>query len=878
MRSWRFSGAAARAWYIKRGIGRWAGWWRSKMLRDADRAQPQALLRFRLEAETLARLHHPNIVQVYEVGSAGGRPFFAMECVEGGTLSARLTGGQPQPARDSAALVEALARAVHAAHQAGVIHRDLKPANVLLAEGPSDRTFGIPKISDFGLAKRVQVDTSLTRTGVVMGTPGYMAPEQARAEDKEVGAACDVYALGSILYHLLTGRPPFVGPRAMDVLLQVVHDEPVSVRRLFPQAPRDLETICLKCLHKEPRRRYATAAALAEDLRRYRDGRPLLARPTPVWERAWKAARRRPVVATLIAACTVALLLLAGGGAYYNTRLTAALMASDRNAQNAAGQARRADEKAAAARAAQKNADDEAAVARAAGKKEAEEAAEAKRQQALSLDAYRHLVFDVQNSMSGKPGLIELKKKLLQTAVEGLRAVVQGEKSPIRDQTQAAAHFQLATLFAEADDLTDAEKEFEACRTIAEELGHDAAAQELLCRVYAGLADTLRRAGRTDDAVGACRKEIEQARAWLRDEPGSAAAHEHLAEACDWAADAAMQGRRLDEVKDWNRRLEETAEEWHKADPKSNRARFYLGSADERRGRMLVISGDLAAARDAFHEARAVLDEVLAAEPGDETYTSASRELDVDYGETLSRLGDAAGAQPYFQRGADYYWNQRQSGADDPQDFVNELLASRSFTDCAAAHQRLFHFDEALLWYGRAAEPLLPFQHRPPSPDAAEAVRQRLAEIQGRATFCKATVQALQDPSIASRVVPASEGQALLALRACVFMSQGRTEEAQKAVDLLDGIRPKNADEYYGLAVAYATGAAGVLPAKAPDAYSAEEKALRKRFVDGALTALDRAAASGYKDVESLKTEPRLEPLRQEPAFRALMERLGKSP
>ncbi len=429
-------------------------------------------------------------MQVYEVGSAGGRPFFAMEHVEGGTLSSRLAGGQPQAARDSAALVEASARAVHAAHRAGVVHRDLKPANVLLAAGPAEGTFGTPKISDFGLAKRVQVDTSLTRTGMVLGTPGYMAPEQARAEGKEVGPACDVYALGSILYHLLTGRPPFVGPRPMDVLLQVVHDEPVSVRRLFPQAPRDLETICLKCLHKEPRRRYATAEALAEDLRRYRDGRPVLASPTPPWERAWKAARRRPAVATLIATCAVALLLLLGGGAHYNARLAAALKASDDNA-------RRADEKAAAAQAAQKRANDEAAAAHAAMKKEAEEAAEAKRQQALSLDAYRQLVFDVQNSMSGKPGLIELKKKLLQTAVEGLRAVGRGEESPIRDQTQAVAHLHLATLFAEADDLADAEKQFEECRTILEELAHaephGAAAPELLCRMYAGLGDTLRR-------------------------------------------------------------------------------------------------------------------------------------------------------------------------------------------------------------------------------------------------------------------------------------------------------------------------------------------------------------------------------------------------
>ncbi|HVS34287.1 MAG TPA: protein kinase, partial [Gemmataceae bacterium] len=398
-----------------------------KMLRYAEQADPPTLLRFRMEAETLARLRHPNIVQVYEVGSAGGRPFFAMEHVEGGTLSGRLNG-QPPPARDAAALMEAAARAVHAAHQAGVVHRDLKPGNILLTWAP-DGSFGTPKIGDFGLAKRVQVDSSLTRSGAVLGTPGYMAPEQARAGAKEVGPACDIYSLGSILYHLLTGRPPFVGARPMDVLLQVVHDEPVSVRRLFPQAPRDLETICLKCLHKDPRRRYATAEALADDLRRYRDGRPVLARPTPSWERAWKAARRRPVVATLATACTTALLLLLGGAAYYNAQLSAALKQSD-----------------------------------AAEKKEAEEAQEAKRQQELALDAYRNLVFDVQDSMSRKPGLIELKKKLLQTAAMGLKAVAQGDKSQARDRTQTEAHYRLAMLFGEAEDLADAEQQLELSR------------------------------------------------------------------------------------------------------------------------------------------------------------------------------------------------------------------------------------------------------------------------------------------------------------------------------------------------------------------------------------------------------------------------------
>ena len=456
------------------------------MLREGEHAQPQSLPRFRLEAETLARLRHPNIVQVYEVGSAAGRPFFAMEYVEGGTLSARLRG-QPQPARDAAALVAVLAQAVHAAHQAGVVHRDLKPSNVLLAEAKAEETFGTPKISDFGLAKRVQVDCSLTRTGMVLGTPGYMAPEQARAEGKEVGPACDIYALGSILYHLLTGRPPFVGPRPMDVLLQVVHDEPASVRRLFPQAPRDLETICLKCLHKEPRRRYLSAEALAEDLRRCLDGRPVLARPTPPWERAWKAARRRPVVATLVVACSIALLLLLGGGAYYNALLAAAVKKSDEKALAASVAEKKASEEAAAARTAEKaaqvnaveterqrglaltaekKASEEAAAARTAGKKAADEAAaartaeqaaqvnaaEAERQRGLALEAYEKLVFEVQDKLGHTATTQSMRQALLKTAADGLKEMAKEGDETAPDRVQAAAHMKIGRILYTIND------------------------------------------------------------------------------------------------------------------------------------------------------------------------------------------------------------------------------------------------------------------------------------------------------------------------------------------------------------------------------------------------------------------------------------------
>jgi serine/threonine-protein kinase len=258
--------------------------------------------RFLAEAEAVARLQHPNVVQIHEVTEHNGLPCFSLEFCPGGSLAARLAG-TPLPPAEAARLVEGLARAVQAAHEAGIVHRDLKPANVLLTAD------GTPKITDFGLAKQLD-QAGRTGSGAVVGTPSYMAPEQAAGKGKEVGPAADVWALGAILYECLTGRPPFRAATLAETLLQVLSEEPVPPGRLLPKLPRDLETICLKCLQKEQRKRYATADALAEDLRRFQAGEPIRARPVGRLERGWKWARRNPAVAGLAAAVGAALLLV----------------------------------------------------------------------------------------------------------------------------------------------------------------------------------------------------------------------------------------------------------------------------------------------------------------------------------------------------------------------------------------------------------------------------------------------------------------------------------------------------------------------------------------------------------------------------------------
>jgi tetratricopeptide (TPR) repeat protein len=281
-----------------------------KMIRAGAHAGAERRARFQREAEAAARLQHPNIVQIYEVGEHDGLPYLALEFVEGGSLDRKL-GGAPQPPGEAARLVETLARAMEAAHAQGVVHRDLKPANVLLTRD------GVPKVTDFGLAKRLDVDRGQTQQGEILGTPSYMAPEQGLGKPDGIDPRADVYALGAVLYEMLTGRPPFRAETQFDTVLMVLTEEPVPPRRLQPKVPTDLETICLKCLQKGPRKRYASALELADDLGRFLRGEPIRARPVSAGERALKWARRHPGRAALAATAFLAVLGGACGAVFY---------------------------------------------------------------------------------------------------------------------------------------------------------------------------------------------------------------------------------------------------------------------------------------------------------------------------------------------------------------------------------------------------------------------------------------------------------------------------------------------------------------------------------------------------------------------------------
>jgi eukaryotic-like serine/threonine-protein kinase len=329
-----------------------------KMIKAGEKATPRNIARFHREAQAIAKLQHPNIVQLYDHDEAEGRPFFSMEFLEGGSLSDRFHD-RPQPPRQASQLVQVLADAVHFCHQHGIVHRDLKPSNVLLTEAPGSKTSGssqrlaktanaagtdasgsetfdvalwTPKLSDFGLVKQLGEDSGQTLTTDVIGTPSYMAPEQTPGTpggNRNMGAVTDVYGLGAILYWALTGAPPFRGASVLDTLDQVRHKEPVAPSQLHLKVPLDLETICLKCLQKDPARRYSSAQALSKDLGNFLAGREIVARPVSRIERAWRWCRRNPGLAVAIAAAVVFLVAGSAGSLYWalqaNTNAAVAL-------------------------------------------------------------------------------------------------------------------------------------------------------------------------------------------------------------------------------------------------------------------------------------------------------------------------------------------------------------------------------------------------------------------------------------------------------------------------------------------------------------------------------------------------------------------------
>jgi tetratricopeptide (TPR) repeat protein/tRNA A-37 threonylcarbamoyl transferase component Bud32 len=609
-----------------------------KMILAGDHASPEACVRFLAEAESVARLHHPHIVQIFAYGDCDGRPYFEMEYVAGGCLSDRLDGTS-RPPRDAARLIEILARAIHEAHRLGIVHRDLKPANVLLTPE------GIPKIADFGLAKWLHVETGLTKTQLIIGSPSYMSPEQAGKSQVPIGPAADVYSLGAILYELLTGRPPFQGATMIETLEQVRWDQPIAPARLVPKLPRDLVTICMKCLEKEPARRYATSIDLADDLRRFETGQSIRARPVASYERLWRWCRREPLVASLALALFLGLIAVATQWRRAEFHLYEALC-----------QRRLAEQSVVRQRAAnlsleQANRSEQTAHRRA--QKRFDAAIQALRNvETLTNDA----------DLLREPGLEGLRGKLLRSALsfyKDLQASLEEDVSTEARIQLSDAYTRIATISWELGMQDEALAIHRRALALVEQMAalapDDPSVRASLATCHTRIGFTLRTRGRSAEALGP----YEQARAiqetLVHDYPADPRHREALSWTLSNIGVVQQDIGRLARAIDLHRQAIAIHEDLVRANPANAQYKSDLAWCWRYLCLAMVASGDISAALRLAEQAAALHEELVRAnqEVGEFRWRLA-RCLD-DVGRIRARCGQAADAADPLERSAELY-------------------------------------------------------------------------------------------------------------------------------------------------------------------------------------------------------------------------------
>jgi tetratricopeptide (TPR) repeat protein len=665
--------------------------------------------RFRREAETIAALQHVNIVQIHDVGEHRGDPYLALEYVSGGSLDVRVQG-KPQDPRESAALVEALARAMQHAHERGVIHRDLKPANILLhADGhptpgaaPSRLGACTPKVGDFGIAKRLDLGPGgPTRTGAVLGTPSYMAPEQATAG--RVGPAADIYALGATLYELLTGRPPFQGGGTVETLRQVVEDDPVLPSRLRPGLPRDLETITLACLRKDPARRYPSAAALGDDLRRHLDGHPVKARRASAPEVAWKWARRHPGAAARAVVAQVALVLLLAGSAWYNARLRDAL-ASTRSAES-----------------------------------------QAEANARLALEAHEQLVRKVQELLKDSPATRPLRQGLLETATDGLRRVTAQPGSAPR-LSRAVAHELLGEIHWQLGRAPEAVAELVKGRTLAAEVlaaqPRNADARDDLARLCRRLGAMHLARDEPETARVLFREAVDLAESWRVHDPTGTRARLAMIEGLNDLGHAALWVRDRPAAVAVLQRAMGLAQDWAQSEPESRRARELLATSLDLLGGQAQARGDLAAARDAFEQGLRLSRALL---PDDTDPDTARRNLLVsenNFADVCFQLGDIEAAREHVNAALEM---ARARLDDDRHDVQRELDLVDVLYGRGGVDDSVLRPETALPFYREARDRLDRLRESGKLSDRPQYAEERTDMVKARLAYCERLPRVLDD-------------------------------------------------------------------------------------------------------------------------------------
>jgi eukaryotic-like serine/threonine-protein kinase len=728
----------------------------------------------------------------------------------------------------SAKLIESLARAIHYAHRRGIVHRDLKPANVLLTED------GIPKITDFGLAKLLERDDGLTNVGELLGTPSYMAPEQVKGTSRQITPATDVYALGAILYEMLTGRPPFKGTTPLSTLEQVSSQEPLTPSKIQRHTPRDLETICLKCLQKDPRRRYATADLLADDLRRFLDRQPILARPTPAWERAWKWALRRPAAAAVLVSVLAAVILFLVMGWHYNTRLRAALRTAQAAEQEADSSAGRAVE-----------------------------------QRNRALQAFKKLVYDVQEKLGQTPATRSIRQSLLNTAITGLEEIASSTAGSPPDLSQAVAHQKLGDIFRIIGRSAEARRHYDQSRSLAVALlasdPDSLPITEDLYQTHMGLGLLSMSPGHFDSAKAELAPAVAMAEA-IAAHPQNNAKPQGLIEAYLQLGRAYSFAGEPGPAEKWFRKMQDLAARWAADEPDDVQARDYLAASYRKLGDLKkLFARDYAAARELYVRAIAIGRQVLVDEPGSLPF-KAHLALGLDDLAVVARSqGKTGEARKLFREAEQLNSELVQS---DP-----ELLQSRFTLLHTRFNQARMEEDE--LQFARAAE-------------LWRRIRDQLRQLQrdglleGRTdhatnpsvvaaelAYCEAAPRAINDLDFA-RSQQVLVSARLLLLHARMLDQQNDPRNPLTATgDALTGLTSTAPQELFELARYLAAFIHDLDSGRWPRLIEVERQRLRATCVSRATDLLRLAAERGFDDRALLESSD-LAPLRRQPGPRPL--------
>jgi tetratricopeptide (TPR) repeat protein len=804
-----------------------------KVIRSGACVDAQATARFHAEAEAAARFQHPNIVQVFEVGEHEGVGFLVLEFAAGGGLDRKLAGSPLDP-QQSARLTETLARAIHYAHQRGIVHRDLKPANVLLTED------GVPKITDFGLAKLLERDHGLTHSGDILGTPSYMAPEQTQSGSQPITPAADVYALGAILYEMLTGRPPFKGTSPISTLEQVRSQEPVSPSRLQRHTPRDLETICLKCLEKEPHRRYTSALVLAEELARFLEGQPIVARPTSTAERAWKWARRRPAAATLVAALAGLVVVLLCGGLYYNARLRAAVH-----------------------------------IARGAERDSQASAAAAAEQRNVALEVLNELVDGVQIKLGQTPATRTIRQQLLDTALARLDRIAKSSSGSPADVSQAVAHQKLGDIFRTIGRADDAQKHYERATHLGQELfmvtPRKVAVLDVLYQTHMGLGLL----HVTDEKFDEAKREFERAVAMsesiMRAAQPAEGARRQLIEAYLQLGRSHSFAREFAQAEVCFRKMQDLAAAWAAQQAPDHEARDLLASSYRKLGDLKKFALDLAAARNDYLKAITIERELVALEP-------ANADFKAHLSTALDDLAGVAHSQRRYAEARGLF--------DEAVRIRSELAAAdRENVDAQSA---LLHTEWAMArldrdeaHYAQAAERLRSvlrrFQalERQGQLEGARSLFESARTLKGEIAVCEAAPRALEDFDFA-RSQPAPIAAWLLLLYSRVPAHTRDPDQVKKTSEALTHLQAEDPDDLFEMARALVRFSSDLESISCPAMSDRDRKQLRQECAARAAALLGRAVEGGFRDLPRMESSE-LGSLRQHPAYQAALARRKKS-